>query len=593
MARASLTPFYFKDELIKYILILPILVYLSIFTLYPILDNLYISIASGSIFSLYTLPDFWQSLINTAIFSAGTVVLEFIIGLLIALLLDRTGRFGSLMLILFTVPILVSPVAVGVIWLLIYDPSFGPLNYFLSFFGINGPFWVGSKDTIMLSAILASVWEETPLVILVIYAALKSIPRYIYEAAMIDGLGTFSTIRSVIIPLMKPTLAVAGLLALMTSFRSFDLVYMFAINGPYAYVQTLPYLLYQVSFVTGFQQYGSALSVLIMVIALIPSFIFLRLLKISERLGLAKTRKESRFSLPSIKISLPYLSVRLPVWLSSLGKVKYVLISIFALLAIFPFYWILVTSVKDFDELFPSGGRVIFLPNKLDPSGWINALNDLYGYIITSLVVTISVCLITLAISIPAAYSISRFKTFGTKIVSWNIVVNSMPSVVLVIPLFLMVRSIGIYDTWFALISTYPIFTVPIATWLLIGFIEDIPKQIDDAARIDGLGTISILFRIIFPLLKPGIVASLLLTVINCWHEFLLTLILGLTVFDGNVPYGARGVTVYISNFISARGIDWSTISAAAVIVSIPLIILVVFLQRYYVSGLTLGAVKG
>jgi len=139
---------------------------------------------------------------------------------------------------------------------------------------------------------------------------------------------------------------------------------------------------------------------------------------------------------------------------------------------------------------------------------------------------------------------------------------------------------------------TYPVFTLPIVTWLLVGFMEDIPKQIDEAAKIDGLGPLSILYRIILPLAKPGIVASVLLSIINCWHEFLLTLILGLTVFNGRIPYGARGVTVYVANFISARGIDWSTISAASVIVSLPLILIVIFLQKYYISGLTLGSVK-
>jgi ABC-type glycerol-3-phosphate transport system permease component len=127
----------------------------------------------------------------------------------------------------------------------------------------------------------------------------------------------------------------------------------------------------------------------------------------------------------------------------------------------------------------------------------------------------------------------------------------------------------------------------------MIGFVEEIPKQIDDAARIDGLGTLGILSRMIFPLMKPGIVAVVILSIINCWHEFLLTLILGLTVFSGQVPIGARGVTVYISNFLSATGINWATVSAGSVLVSVPLIVMVILLQKYYVSGLTLGAVKG
>ncbi len=591
MAERSHSTSFFSGRIVAYILVLPVVAYLAVFTLFPIVQDMYISISSGALFSLNNLPDFSQTLLNTAIFSVGTVAIEFVAGTLLAILLDRANKYGSFFLILLTVPLLVSPVAVGVIWLLILDPQFGPLNYLLSFFGIKGPFWVGSQNTIMLSAILASSWEETPMVMLIVYAALKSIPRQVYEAAEVDGVGLLSLYGRIILPMIKPSLAVAGLLALMISFRSFDLVYMFAINGPFAYVQTLPYLLYQAAFVSDFQQYGYALAIVVMVLALVPSYFLLRLMRIDERLGLRKREEKKRrgigFKIPSFPSpSLPGL----PKFL--LSPFKYFFLAIASLIAIFPFYWVLITSLKNADELFPSGGGAVFLPTKVDLSGWATAITDMYGYIVTSLVVTLSVVVITLAFSIPAAYSISRYKTLGTKLVSWNIIVNSMPSVVFVIPFFSLVRSLGLYDTWFALIMTYPVFTVPIVTWLLIGFMEDIPKQIDEAARIDGLSPLSILYRIIIPLSKPGLVASILLTVINCWHEFLLTLILGLTVFSGKIPYGARGVTVYVANFISARGIDWSTISAAAVLISIPLIVLVVLLQRYYISGLTLGAVK-
>jgi multiple sugar transport system permease protein len=597
----------------KWVLVLPVVAYLLAFTVYPILDNIYIGVSSGALFSLFSLPQIDTTLVNTAVFTVGALTIEFLLGLGLALLVDRVRKGAGFFTLAFTIPVLISPVAVGVIWLLILDPQFGPLNYFLSLFGIKGPFWVGQQGTIMLSAIFASSWEETPIVFLIVYAGLRGIPKQIYEAAMIDGLGGFSLLGRVVLPMMKPTLVVAGLLALMTSFRSFDLVYMFAINGPFAYVQTLPYYLYNLAFYASFQDYGSALSVVVIVIALVPTFILLRAMKINERLGLARPKvAEERPSLLGrwfavAKRSVARLRPRRPtparrvVFVSGArgrvsrlaGPLTYLALSLMAIVALFPLYWLLVTSVKTFDEIFPAGGGATFLPLVLDPSNWAKALGEMSGYIITSMVVTASVVIITLLVSVPTAYSISRFKTGGSWIVSWNIVVNSLPSVVFAIPLFLFVRGAGLYDTWFALIVTYPIFTIPIAVWLLIGFVEEVPKQIDDAARIDGLGTIGILARMIFPLMKPGIVAVVILAIINCWHEFLLTLILGLTVFSGQVPVGARGVTVYISNFLSATGINWATVSAGAVLVSLPLIVMVILLQKYYISGLTLGAVKG
>lgn len=587
------------------------------------IDNIYISIASGALFNIFSLPFMPQTLINTGVFSFGTVTIEFATGLLLALLVDKIQRGAKLFSSIFTIPLLVSPVAVGVVWLLIFDPQFGPLNYFLSLFGIKGPFWVGQQNTIMLSAIIASTWEETPLTFLIIYAGLKSIPSQIYEAASVDGLGGFSLIRNITLPMAKPTLAVAGLLALMTSFRSFDLVYMFAINGPFLYVQTLPYLLYQVAFINDFQQYGSAISVLMMVIALVPTFLLLKLMKVDERLGLTKERKGSKIrSLLKVRHGIFALlhfnsadntnGIHLTVNENNKDKeskkmkrrnnssrrrllrlIMYLVLSAAALIFIFPFYWTLVTSLKTFDELFPPGGGVIFFPYEMDFGNWTQALHDLYGYMVTSLAVTAATVILTLVISVPAAYSISRFKTGGTKLVSWSIIVNSMPSVIFIIPLFYYAQATHIYDTWWSLITTYLIFTVPIAVWLLVGFMEDIPKQIDEAAKIDGMGTYSIVWKLIFPLIKPGLVAVTILSVISCWHEFLFTLILGLTVFNGHIPIGARGVTVYISNFLSATGINWATISAGTVMISLPLIILVIILQKYFIGGLTLGAIKG
>jgi len=594
-------------------LVLPLIAYLSAFTLFPILENLYISVTTGTIISVFSLPFMDQTLINTGIFSLGTVSLEFLFGLILAILVDRVKRGSKFFSSIFIIPLLVSPVAVAVIWLLILDPQYGPLNYFLSFLGIKGPFWVGQQSTIMLSAIIASAWEETPLTFLIIYAGFKSIPSQIYEAASVDGLGGFSLLKNITFPMAKPSLAVAALLALMTSFRSFDLVYMFAINGPFLYVQTLPYLLYQVSFVSNFQQYGSAISLLIMLIALLPTFLLLRMMRIDERLGLKKEREgspaftqrlKSLFKARKGNLSSRHLASLMP----DVGRNKkaskksksllpdaltYALLSIAAILSIFPFYWTVVTSLKTYNELFPAGGGIVLFPTQIDLSNWVEALIELYGYLVTSLSVTAAVVLLTILIAVPAAYSISRFKTGGTKIVSWNIIVNSMPSVIFIIPLFYYTQAAHIYNTWWSLISTYLIFTLPISVWLLVGFIEDIPKQIDEAARIDGMGSFSIIWRMVFPLIKPGIIAVVILSVINCWHEFLFTLILGLTVFSGQVPVGARGVTVFISNFISATGINWATISAGAVAISLPLIILAIILQKYFIGGLTLGSTKG
>jgi len=626
--RASGFNVSFLEKHAKWVLVLPMVAYLAAFTLYPILSNLYRAVATGTIISFTSMPFINQTLYNTAVFSIGTTTLEFLLGLLLALLVDRVGRGERVFSSVITIPLLVSPVAVGLIWLLIFDPQFGPLNAFLALFGIRGPFWVAQPNTIMFSAIVASTWEETPLVFLIIYAGLKGIPRQVYEAASIDGLSGVSLLRRITLPMLKPTLAVAMLMALMTSFRSFDLVYMFSINGPFYYVQTLPYLLYLMAFMNDFQSLGSALSIIIMVIALVPTFVLLRLMKVNERLGLqssgtgrwrrlfrlpASAARKALAKLPPVAIGLPVGKGRQatnegsgkpappPLRRSKGGRRRrhpmkwavYAFLIVASGIILFPVYWTFATSIKTFNELFPPGGGAIFFPLKIDPSGWLVAFSSLSGYLVTSIAVSASVVVLTILIAVPAAYSISRYKTGGTKLVSWNIVINSMPSVVFVLPLFFYVEAAGFYNTWWALITTYLIFTVPFAVWLLIGYMEDIPKQIDEAAKMDGLGVYSIVRRMIFPLMKPALVSMVLLSLMLCWHEFVFTLILGLTEFSGHVPIGARGVTVYIANFLSVTNISWAAFSAGAIIISLPLIVLAIVLQRYFVGGLTMGAAKG
>lgn len=216
----------------------------------------------------------------TLVFLIGTVSIQFGLGLVVALILDQITRkiIGFLRTVLI-LPITMTPVVVGIIWRLMYNPDLGMLNYFLSWFGFSPVNWTGMPGTALPSVMMADIWEWTPFVALILLAGLQAIPREPYEAALVDGASSWQTFRYITFPLLSPAMLVALLIRVMDSFKTFDLIFVLTQGGPGMSTEILNYYTYRYGFKFFHLGYASALSWVLLVVVTIISMILIRILQ--------------------------------------------------------------------------------------------------------------------------------------------------------------------------------------------------------------------------------------------------------------------------------------------------------------------------
>lgn len=260
----------------------------------------------------------------------------------------------------------------------------------------------------------------------------------------------------------------------------------------------------------------------------------------------------------------------------------YLLTIILLIYFLFPFIWMILTSLKTSVEVTTYPPVWIFRPS------WaayqkILFETDFIRYLINSSIISVIAVITGVALALPAAYSIVRYKQ--NKISLLILLVRIIPAMSYMLPLFIIYQYLGIIDTYLGLILVHLIIVLPLSVWILMGFIEDIPKELEDAAAIDGCSRTGTFFKIVVPLLKPGIIVVTILSLIGTWNCFIFFLVLG----------GHRTITLPMSvyNFISFEYIDFPALTAAAALMILPIMILAVVLQRYLIRGLTFGAVKG
>ncbi len=267
----------------------------------------------------------------------------------------------------------------------------------------------------------------------------------------------------------------------------------------------------------------------------------------------------------------------------------YCVLALGILYVLFPFYWMITNSLKKSDELYVT--PVTYWPKSLTLENYEFILTDnsFVRSIVNSLVVAGGATALALIVSCMAAYAMARYAFPGKRPILYSILgMSTFPQVAVLGGLFLLARALGIYNTYWALILSYMIFTLPFCVWVLTSFIRDIPDTLDEAAFIDGATAWQTLWKVITPLAVPGIVATGLLSFINAWNEFMFALTL-------TIDTRARTVPVAIALFSgqSEHELPWGKITAASTLVTIPVVILALIFQKRIVEGLTSGAVKG
>ncbi|MFD7130059.1 carbohydrate ABC transporter permease [Streptomyces sp. NPDC059894] len=252
----------------------------------------------------------------------------------------------------------------------------------------------------------------------------------------------------------------------------------------------------------------------------------------------------------------------------------------------FPVYWMLNTAFKPAKDAIDPDPSL--LPTGLTLANFGRALDiaDFWGPVARSLVVSLTVVAIGVAVGMLAALAISRFAFRGRKIVIVGILaVQMVPLVAMIIPVFLLLNDLGQYDRLTGLIITYLTFILPFTVWTLRGFIVNIPKELEEAAMVDGCSRTGAFLRVVFPLLAPGMVATSVYGFIQAWNEYLYALML--------LSQKNQTATVWLGNFTTKHGTEYAPMMAGATMMAVPIVVLFLLVQRKMAAGLTAGAVKG
>jgi multiple sugar transport system permease protein len=260
--------------------------------------------------------------------------------------------------------------------------------------------------------------------------------------------------------------------------------------------------------------------------------------------------------------------------------------SVLLLVWVLPLLWGLAVSLKSEREVLAYPPTLVFEPT------FNNYRDALFGdfsilhSLLTSTIVATSTTLLTILLAVPAAYAFARLRLPGRRTLGFYTLATQMvPPVGLVIPYFLILNRFGWLDTYHGMVIVYLTFSLPFAIWLLVSYMEDIPREMEEAAYLDRASRLQTLWHVIIPQVRGGIAVTVIFVFLNAWNEFLFAVQLG-----GNT---VRPVTVAMYNFVSVEQTLWAKLSAAALIAMAPVVILGIAGQRQIVKGLTVGAVKG
>ena len=270
------------------------------------------------------------------------------------------------------------------------------------------------------------------------------------------------------------------------------------------------------------------------------------------------------------------------------GRIFLVLMLLYTAL---PMIWMLLTSIKSGfaamsfpPQWWPNEPTLASYQKLLDPTNSVG--QDFLHFFWNSLFVSTVTTILSVIVAVPAAYAFSRFTFPGRKFLFFAVLLRNMfPAVIFLVPLFILMRLLGLVNTHGSLILTYLTFGLPLAIWLLKGFYDNIPVQLEQAARIDGATRFQAFFLIVMPLSTPGIIATSIYSFIGAWNEYIYA-------YTFLTRHDQMTLPVGIQRFFSENATDWPGLMAATFMMSIPVVVLFLVLQRYFVRALTEGAVK-
>jgi multiple sugar transport system permease protein len=577
---------------------------------------------------LWSDRQFVDSVIVTIKYATISVFFKFWIGLVAALLLNRKRlRFRSIFTGLILLPWIIPDIVAALTWRGIYDPLYGGLNMVLLKLGIidQGIAWLGDYQLALPSVIAVNVWKGIPFFAIVLLAGLKAMDNELYDAAAVDGANGWQRFLNITLPGLRYIIIVGCLLSLIWTLNSFGQVFLLTGGGPGGATRVFSILAYEYAITSLRYSAGVAVAMSVVPVLLILIIVLGRYMQGDPDAMQQPSR--GPLSYVGTVISFPFVLVlravllvlgfvgsvieRLLVGLGKgcqtlymrgdrdregswnrlmqrLGDIgAYGLLGILVLFLCFPFYWVVVTAFKTQDQLRTS--HSVFWPSPWTTEHFRFMLTetDFPRWFMNTVQVAVVSCLISVLVGALGAYALVRLRWRGSGFFSTAILfAYLMPTVMLFIPLYKIFTELHIINSLTALMVAYPTFGLPFATWLMMGYYRSLPRELEEAALIDGANYFQAFFRIIMPLTLPAMMTVALFAITAAWDEFLFAFVFITSESLRTLPVGL-GMMVIGDIF------PWGEMFAASIMTSVPVIIIYSIAQRFMVQGLSAGSVKG
>ena len=538
---------------------------------------------------------FWETFQNTLFYSAGSVFITIPLALLLALALNSYSlKLKPVWRIIFFSPIVTSVVAAALTFKMILNKEFGILNYGLSFLGIEPIMWVESPDTAKWSVMMLIVWRWTGLTSIYFLAGLQFIDKTLYESSKIDGANAWQQFWYITLPQLAPVTLFVCIIVSIGSFQIFEDVYvLYSGNQVPTYAQSIVVYMMERGIMQIRLGFGSSIGVFmffcILIIAMFQvKFFSSKIDADAKRSWLEKIITTIIEFIANIFPVQNYQTNKKPIG-PLVGKISLnIVVAILGLIALVPYYFMLSSSIKTTAEIM-TWPPLLWSKNP----NWVNISHLFSGWpagtwIMNSIIVAVSVTLLTIFFCTLAGYAFSKYNFKGKKSLFLFMIATSMiPFPIIMIPLYIIIGRMGMMDSLPGLIV--PFVAPAIGIFMMRQFISTVPDELIQAARADGAGEFRIFWQIVVPLVWPGISTLAIITFVQSWGSYLWPLIILRHELNYTITLGMT--EIFALNI--GQEPQYGEAMAFAFITSLPVIIIFAFVQKYYIAGLTAGAVKG
>ena len=633
--RRGIDRFLGRDWRIALLFVMPLVILMVGLILWPFINAILLSFTTRSITRVeqfvglrnYELllrdTDFRSALSNTMLFTFWSVSVKLVVGMTIALLLNSKLPFRSVLTGIMLLPWIVPEVVTAMAWRSIYDPIFGGLNPILMSLGLidRKVAWLAEPQLALPSVIAVNVWKGIPFFTMLLLAGLKAVDGELYEAAEVDGASAFHRFRHITLPGLRYVIAVTVLLSTISTFNTFGLVYLMTGGGPGGATRLYSILAYEKAIIG--LRFGPGAAVALSMAPVLAIFILVlaRFMRHDDSAPKANEGPVDRvFAAAGRGLGVLFNLIMWPFekiadGLSALTGVigraaaarrasgrptitrrqraglglamRWLLLIPLLGFVLFPFYWVVITSFKT--DLQIQQYRSIFWPDPWTTGQFISLITETayLTWFRNTIIVAVSTTALSVTLAALAGYALARLRFFGASALTTALLITYLlPGSLLFIPLYRILTTLGIVNSYWALIFTYPTFLMPFATWVLLGYYRSIPVDLEDAAMIDGASRFGAFWRITLPLATPALLSVTLFAFTNAWNEFLFAFVFITRETLFTLPVG-------LQQLVFGDIYPWGQLMSASLLMAIPVMIIYIAAQKYMVEGLTAGSVKG